>query len=468
MNRRMVLKGAGAAGALAGAAALGKYAVLAPPRSAELESVPALAAQICDSLSGDAKAAACFPYDHPLRQYHNRGLWAGGLIVSALTVDWHTRRAIADLLHAGLSEAGRARVPKQDSTHWFGANGLGLAVCGNPRTGPYQVLLSGVHLNLRLGGASAEGAAFGGPQVYGDQRGNERVGLPGNVYRYQMEAAHRLVGALTPAERAAVRVARAPAQVRVGVQGRDGRFDGVPVGDLAADKRQLARDVVAGSVDTYAEEDAAYAWQCLERNGGVDALRFADYDEDHDGGRRAGDAPSQILRFEGPAAVFHFRGEPHVHAFVNIAMDGERPLSVGEALAENPSVLEGEELAAFFETAMRAQAHADVALYQAQGAVGRLRAGMVRTGDIWTAESWVDDLAVVEAKGADLAPELAQRMRARGTPPQAGSTYRIATTDYIASREASRLLGRVRGRRVLGMLRDALVAHAREHGFARA
>jgi hypothetical protein len=26
------------------------------------------------------------------------------------------------------------------------------------------------------------------------------------VYRYQMEAAHRLIGALTPAERAAVRV----------------------------------------------------------------------------------------------------------------------------------------------------------------------------------------------------------------------------------------------------------------------
>ena len=92
---------------------------------------------------------------------------------------------------------------------------------------------------------------------------------------------------------------------------------------------------------------------------------------------------------------------------------------------------------------------------------------MVRTGDVWTAESWVDDLAVVEAKGADLAPELADRMRARGTPPQSGSTYRIATTDYIASREASRLLGRVRGRRALGPLRDALVAHARERGFAR-
>ncbi|HEX5046288.1 MAG TPA: DUF3500 domain-containing protein [Gammaproteobacteria bacterium] len=465
MNRRMLLKGAGAAGALVGAAALGKYAVLAPPRSAELDSVDALAARIRDSLSDAARASACFPYDHPLRQYHNRGLWAGGLIVSALSVDWDTRCALTDLMHAGLSEAGRERVPEQDSTSFFGTNGLGLAICGDPRTGPYQILLSGVHLNLRVGRASADGAAFGGPQVYGDQSGNGRVGLPGNVYRYQMEAAHRLVAALTPAERAAVRVARAPAQVRIGVQGRDGRFDGVAVGDLSANKRKLAHEAVAGIVDTYAE--AEYAWQCLERNGGVDALRFADYDEDHDGGRRAGDAPSQVFRFEGPAAVLHFRGEPHVHAFVNIAMDGERPLSVGEALGENPSVLEGEDLAAFFETAMRAQGEADVALYPAQGAVGRLRAGTVRTGDIWTAESWVDDFAVVEVKGADLAPELADRMRARGTPPQSGSTYRIATTTYIADSEASRLLGRVSGRRPLGPLRDALVAHARAHGFAR-
>ena len=126
--------------------------------------------------------------------------------------------------------------------------------------------------------------------------------------------------------------------MNIGVQGAAGRFDGVPVADLAAAKRGLAREIVAGILDTYADADAAYAWHCLERNGGVDALRFADYDADFGGfSRRAGDAPSQIFRLEGPAAVFHFRGEPHVHAFLNVAMDGERPLSLGDVVGENPA-----------------------------------------------------------------------------------------------------------------------------------
>jgi hypothetical protein len=466
MNRRNLLKGAAGVGAVAGVGALGRWALIAPPRSERLDSVNDLAVRIYDALPADVKARACVAYDHPLRQCHNRGLGMGGAHVTAASFDWETRCALTDLMHAGLSEVGRTRLPNQDATRWAGVNLMQLLVCGDPREGPYQIVLSGVHLNLRLGGASPDGAAFGGPQVYGDQRGNEIPGLPGNTYRYQMEAAHELIAALTPAERAAVRVAEAPAQVNIGVQGRDGRFDGVPVGDLAAPKRTRARELVAGILDTYADGDAAYAWDCLERNGGVDALHFADYDRDSGGySRSAGDSPSQIFRLEGPAAVFHFRGEPHLHAFLNVAMDGERPLSLGEVVGENPQTLEGEDLRAFFETAMRASADADVAYYPSGSVAGRLRAGTVRAGDVWVAESWVDDLAVVEAKGADLSPEIARLLQARGVAPQSASTYRIATTDYVARQEPEQI-GRVGARRPLGLLRDALVAHARAHGFA--
>ena len=328
MNRRLLLQGAAGVGLAAGVGVLGRYALLAPPRTGRQASVDELAVEVFAALPSEARAAACVAYDHPLRQCHNRGLWIGGLTVSAASLGWDTRRLLTDLLYAGLSAAGRSRLPLQDSTRFMGVNMMQLLICGDPSIGPYQFVLSGVHLNLRIGGADSEGAAFGGPQVYGDQHGNGRVGLPNNVYRYQLEAAHRLIAALTPAERGRARVARAPAQVNIGIQGRDGRFDGVPIADLAPDKRRLARELVGGVIETYADEDAAYAWQCLTRNGGVDALHFADYDEDFDGGRRAGDAPSQVFRLEGPAAVLHFRGEPHVHAFANVTMDGERPLSL--------------------------------------------------------------------------------------------------------------------------------------------
>jgi hypothetical protein len=460
MNRRLLLQGAVGVGLAAGAGALGRYSLLAPPPSGRRAGVDELAAELVAALSPAAKARALFPYDHPLRQYHNRGLWLGGLTVSAAALDWDTRRLLTDVMYAGLSDAGRGRVPFQDSTRFMGVNMMQLAVCGDPRVGPYQLLLSGVHLNLRLGRVSPEGAAFGGPQVYGDQRGNERVGLPNNTYRYQLEVAQGLVAALTPAERAHVRVARAPAQVNIGVQGAAGRFDGVSVADLSPAKRALARELVAGILGTYADDAAAYAWQCLERNGGVDALHFADYDEDFEGGRRAGDGPSQIFRLEGPAAVFHFRGEPHLHAFINVTMDGERPLGAGEVLGHNPAVLEGDALRALFETAMRAQAEADVAYYPSQAVVGRLRAGAVHEGDLWVAESWVDELVVVEAQGPDLAPGVAAAMRSRGIVPQARARYRIATIDYMA-----RELGRIGPARKWGLLRDALVAHVRARGF---
>ena len=127
-----------------------------------------------------------------------------------------------------------------------------------------------------------------------------------------METAHRLFASMTPSQRAAARVEHAPPQTLVEVQGAGGRFDGVPIADLAPASRKLAREVVGGILENYAEPDAAYAWECLERNGGIDALHVADYDVDFQGGRRAGEGPSQIFRLEGPAAVFHFRGEPHV------------------------------------------------------------------------------------------------------------------------------------------------------------
>jgi hypothetical protein len=468
IDRRRLLKAGIGVGALAGVGALGRYAIVALPVSKELASVDELAVRIFEGLDEESRARAFVPYDHPLRQYYNRGLWAGGLRVHAASLDWAGRRALTDLMHAGLSEVGRTRVPQQDSTAWGGVNFMQLLFCGDPRMGPYQVLLSGVHLNLRLGGRSREGIAFGGPQVYGDQRGNGRVGLPGNTYRYQLEAAHRLFESMTSVERAAARVEQAPAQTNIGLQGSAGRFDGVPIAELAPASRKLAREVVAGILSTYADEDAAYALECVDRNGGIEALHVADYDIDYQGGRRTGDGPSQIFPLEGPAAVFHFRGEPHLHAFLHVALDGEQPLSLGEIVGENPATLEGEDLRAFFETAMRTQAEADVALYPSGGVVGRLRAGTVRTGDIWVAESWIDELAVAEVKGADLAPPLVAALRARSVTPQPASTYRVATTGYLARKDARAHLGRIGAVRSLGLLRDALAAHAKAHGFSSA
>jgi hypothetical protein len=463
LTRRRILEWGIGLGAIAGVGLVGR-AVLLPPRpSAQLDPLPDLAVRLFDALDADEKAEAHVDYDHPLRQYHNRGVDTGG--IWAFKLSREARSMLVDLVHAGLSPQGRQRLPSQFFLDWPGIHVTRLLICGDPRTPPYQILVSGPHLNLRLAGASREGVAFGGPQVYGDQRGNGKPGLPGNTYRYQLQRGQELFASLTPAERKTARREKAPVQTDIAVRGRAGRFDGIPVADLSAKSRRLARGLAAAILENYAEDDVAYAWDCIERNGGVDALFLADYDQDHQGGRRAGTGPSQIFRLEGPAAVFYFRGEPHLHAFLNVAMDGDEPLSVGDLVAVNPTALDSAGVKALFEEIMLEQAGADLAYYPAVGVAGRLRSGPIRTGDLYTLESWRDRVAVVEVEGANLAEPMRTALRSRGSALQLRNTYRIATVRYVADELADEALGTVESDETGAMLRDVVIAHLTEHGF---
>jgi len=458
MNRRSALK-LGTLGALAATTGWGAWRVWPPRPSATLLPVDELARRFALSLSDAQRSSTCVPYDHPLRQYHNRGVWGGGAPV--FTDFGRAQRAlVTDLLYAGLSPAGRARIPREFFLDLPGAHLLRVLVCGDPLDPPYQIVLSGPHLNLRLGGASREGVAFGGPQVYGDQRGDGRAGLPGNLYRSQFLRAVELFRGLSPTQRAEARLESAPIQTRIELQGRAGRFPGTALAEAGPETLDQARALVAEILGLYREEDASYAHECLAANGGVEGLFFSTYAE----GELGGEGLAQIFRLEGPAAVLYFRGAPHVHAFVNVGMDGEAPLSVGEVLGTNPRELDGPGVKRLFERALRDATGADLAWYDLEAAVGRLRAGTVRTGDVFVLESWQDRISVVSVRGARLAPALAAALVAAGTPPEPQRLYDIAT---VADAQEAVALGRPESRRGTELLlRDATVAFLRTHGFA--
>src|SRR5690242_6295234 len=103
MNRRTALKLGGALG-LTGL--YGGYRLLPPHPSRSLEPVDALARRLYASLSADQHADTCVDYDHPLRQYHNRGVWGGGRSV-LFGFGHEQRRILTDLLYSGLSDEGR-------------------------------------------------------------------------------------------------------------------------------------------------------------------------------------------------------------------------------------------------------------------------------------------------------------------------------------------------------------------------
>ena len=64
----------------------------------------------------------------------------------------------------------------------------------------------------------------------------------------------------------------------------------------------------------YREDDVKEAVAILKDGGGLDGLHMAFYKTDDIGDDHEWD----IWRLEGPTFVWHFRGAPHVHAYVNI------------------------------------------------------------------------------------------------------------------------------------------------------
>ncbi len=459
MNRRRALK---VLGTLAGAGLVGRYALLPPPRSRKLDTPRELAIRFFDSLNVEDRKRICVEYDDPIRQYHNRGVRGAGLRINPVSLNWEQRRIVNDLLHAGLSEAGRQRVPNEFFTKWPGVHSMSVLLCGSPKTPPYQLILTGPHLNLRVGGRGREGAAFGGPLVYGDQRGNSIQGLPGNLYRFQFQTAHRLFQSLRPEQRRLALQKASPIQTDIQLQGSQGPFAGVEIATLLPESRTIARELIEGILSTYPAEDVAYGWQCLERNGGAERL-YLSYYEDSEVDRSG---QFQNFRLEGPAAVFYFRGYPHVHAFINLGMDGDAPLSVGELLGENPTILEGGKVQRLFETAMRDQAGSDFPYYDPDSVAGRLRKGPIRTGDIYALESWQDSLTRVEIKGSNLSATLVEELRNRRVEPDPRRVYTIATTGYIAGELAAEKLGRVEASQKSGPVRDVAIAYLRKRGFS--
>src|SRR5215813_9845832 len=103
MNRRAAIKLGATLGITAGLGIYGGYRFLPPAPSRTLEPVDALARRLFISLDDAQRAETCVPYDHPLRQYHNRGVWGGGREI-LFGFNRSQRKTLTDLMYAGLSD----------------------------------------------------------------------------------------------------------------------------------------------------------------------------------------------------------------------------------------------------------------------------------------------------------------------------------------------------------------------------
>lgn len=336
VSRRDFVKVVGAAAAVA-ASGLTPHAFAKDPAAAPkgAEKTPeTLTKKLYDSLSPAQKEDICFEWDYRddrgLLRTHVSNNWnvtdVTKLNVGSKFFTGDQQDLIREIFLGLYNPDWHERILKQlkDDAGGYGRSQT-IALFGTPGSGKFEFLMTGRHLTLRCDGDSAEHVAFGGPIFYGHAASgfNETVGHPGNVFWHQAQKANSLFKMLDGKQREQALVAVAPQESRVEFQGTTGKIAGVPVGELSRDQKEHAQDVLKALLEPYRVADQQEVTKALAKQGGLDQCRLAFYRAGKDGKSLdlGDDGEWDVWRLEGPAFVWHFRGVPHVHVWVNVADD---------------------------------------------------------------------------------------------------------------------------------------------------
>lgn len=324
INRRDFVRVVGA-----GAAAASLPGVLSAGETKEKPET--LVKKLYDSLTPQQKEEICFEWDYaddrtgnktPLR-LHVSNNWnitdrrfnVGG---SFFTKD---QQELIEALFFGLYNPDwhdRIRKQLQDDAGGYGRQQT-IAIFGEPGSGKFELVMTGRHLTIRCDGDSTEHVAFGGPIFYGHAASgfNEPADHPGNVFWHQALEANKLFQMLDGKQREQALVKQAPAERQVHFRGKGEGFPGIPVVDLSRDQQAHVQKVLETLVEPYRDADKDEALQALRKQGGLEKCSIAFYQS----GDIGNDGVWDIWRLEGPSFVWHFRGSPHVHVWVNVADD---------------------------------------------------------------------------------------------------------------------------------------------------
>jgi hypothetical protein len=316
-TRREFLKDVGTA-----AVAASVWPVLATSRAsiaatATKSSPESAVKRLFDSLNTEQKATVCFPWENPLRTKLNAN-WAITKPAIAEFFSKEQQETIREIFRGVTSEDGYERFMKQMKEDYGDFGKYHVAIFGEPGDGKqFEWVLTGRHLTLRCDGNFKDGTAFGGPIVYGHGTGDSKPGLPGNVFYYQTVKANEVFKALDGKQREKALVARAPAESAVEIREANAlaNIPGISGSELSSDQKALVEGVMKELLAPYRADDVKEALGCLTAGGGIDKIHMAFYQQ----GDIGDDEVWDIWRIEGPSFVWHFRGSPHVHAYINIA-----------------------------------------------------------------------------------------------------------------------------------------------------
>jgi hypothetical protein len=274
-----------------------------------------LVAQLYSSLNEEQKRRLVFPFDHPLRsKVDNNWHITDARVGNAFNAD---QQALIQDIYRGLhSDEFVDRAVKHLVDDAGGIGNYSVALFGQPGAGAFEFVLTGRHCTVRCDGDSVEGAAFGGPIFYGHQglTFQEAPHHPHNVYWFQAKQANEVFRALDAKQREAALLGSARPERAAQTVALKKQPEGLPVASMSRDQRALVEQTLSDLLLPFREKDRLESMDLIRKTGGVEALSMAFY-KNHDIGD---DGIWDVWQLESPTMVWHFRGAPHIHVWVNI------------------------------------------------------------------------------------------------------------------------------------------------------
>ncbi len=278
-----------------------------------------------DSMNEKQRGAVCFDWNYVdpnrgllrTRLENNWKITKPSIKSSFFTAE---QQALMRQIFLGMTHPGwHERYDRQlkDDVGGFG-NGQSVAIFGKPETDQFEFVLASRHMTLRCDGNSEKHVAFGGPILYAHEgeRVFEKPNHPSNVFWHQAIAANKLYDMFDGKQRKKALVSSGmPSEELVGFRGPAGKYDGIQVSGLSADQKEHLQSVLKLLLDPFRQSDQDEVVRCLKVQGGLDACHLAFYQE----GDLGKDGIYDNWRLEGPSFVWYFRGDPHVHVWVNVA-----------------------------------------------------------------------------------------------------------------------------------------------------
>ena len=147
------------------------------------------------------------------------------------------------------------------------------------------------------------------------------------------DALNQLHKALSASERNLAYKTSPPNELLLQTQGITSSTSGVRIGQVSDAAKEVAQEMMDTLFAGFTETQKSEAWSAIDENGGIDSLSVTMYtdfgfypdvatysDLSQEQRRSRGIPYVQVWRIEGPAFTMHFKGHPHVHAYMNICL----------------------------------------------------------------------------------------------------------------------------------------------------